>query len=57
MILSIWYSFGDGVSRLARNNRDWYHLMDLVVILATLLAAGESIYDLKFYNDRFAASV
>ena len=49
--------FGYEVSRLARNNRDWYHLMDLVVILATLLAAGESIYDLKFYNDRFAASV
>jgi DNA invertase Pin-like site-specific DNA recombinase len=44
--------FGYEVSRLARNNRDWYHLMDLAAIFGTLLADGDGIYDLKLHNDR-----
>jgi DNA invertase Pin-like site-specific DNA recombinase len=44
--------FGYEVSRLARNNRDWYHLMDLAAIFGTLLADGDGIYDLNLHNDR-----
>jgi len=44
--------FGSEVSRLARNNADWYHLMDLAAVFGTLLADGDGIYDLRLYNDR-----
>jgi DNA invertase Pin-like site-specific DNA recombinase len=29
--------FGLDVSRLARNNRDWYHLLDLAGLMSTLI--------------------
>src|ERR1700752_3791891 len=32
-------------SRLARNNRDWYHLIDLWAMPETLLIDEEGIYD------------
>jgi len=37
--------FGSEVSRLARNNRDWYQLLDLCGLLNTLIIDTEGIYD------------
>ncbi len=39
-------------SRLARNNRDWHHLVDLCGLTATLLIDGEGVYDPRDFNDR-----
>jgi excisionase family DNA binding protein len=44
--------FGLEVSRLARNNRDWYHLLDLCGLLNTLIVDAEGIYDPRQLNDR-----
>lgn len=44
--------FGYEVSRLARNNRDWYHLLDLAAMANTLIADNDGIYDPRLYNDR-----
>lgn len=44
--------FGYEVSRLARNNGDWYHLLDLAAVFGTLIADTDGIYDPKLYNDR-----
>jgi DNA invertase Pin-like site-specific DNA recombinase len=44
--------FGYEVSRLARNNRDWYHLLDLAAVFDTLIADIDGIYDPRLYNDR-----
>jgi DNA invertase Pin-like site-specific DNA recombinase len=39
-------------SRLARNGRDWHHLIDLCGLAGTLLIDPESIYDPRLSNDR-----
>jgi len=39
-------------SRLARNNRDWHHLIDLCALTQTLIVDGEGIYDPRQLNDR-----
>jgi DNA invertase Pin-like site-specific DNA recombinase len=39
-------------SRLARNNRDWHHLIDLGAMTETLLIDDEGIYDPRLINDR-----
>lgn len=39
-------------SRLARNNRDWHHLIDLCVLTETLVVDAEGIYDPRLLNDR-----
>jgi DNA invertase Pin-like site-specific DNA recombinase len=39
-------------SRLARNNRDWHHLIDLCGVTATLLVDDDGIYDPRLINDR-----
>jgi DNA invertase Pin-like site-specific DNA recombinase len=44
--------FGVDASRLARNNRDWYHLLDLAAVFGTLIADCDGIYDPRLYNDR-----
>jgi DNA invertase Pin-like site-specific DNA recombinase len=44
--------FGLEVSRLARNNRDWYQLLDLCSLSATLIADSEGVYDPASFNDR-----
>ncbi len=44
--------FGWEVSRLARNNSDWYQLLDLAALFDTLIADNEGIYDPGLYNDR-----
>ena len=39
-------------SRLARNNRDWHHLVDLCALTETLLVDSDGIYDPRQLNDR-----
>jgi DNA invertase Pin-like site-specific DNA recombinase len=43
---------GIEVSRLARNNADWYQLLDLCALTDTLLADGDGVYHPADYNDR-----
>ena len=40
------------VSRLARNNRDWYQLLDLCSLAATLIGDSDGVYDPSTFNDR-----
>lgn len=44
--------FSIEVSRLARNNRDWYQLLDLCGLMDTLIVDGEGVYDTRQLNDR-----
>lgn len=39
-------------SRLARNNADWYALLDLCTLRDTLIADADGVYDPTDYNDR-----
>ena len=39
-------------SRLARNNRDWYHLVDVCGLTGTLLVDLDGVYDPRLLNDR-----
>jgi DNA invertase Pin-like site-specific DNA recombinase len=39
-------------SRLARNNADWYALLDLAALVGALIADADGIYDPRAYNDR-----
>lgn len=39
-------------SRLARNNADWYTLLDLCTLRGTLIADTDGVYDPSHYNDR-----
>src|SRR6266568_422622 len=39
-------------SRLARNNRDWHHLLDLCAMTATLVVDHDGVYDPSLLNDR-----
>ena len=39
-------------SRLARNNRDWHHLIDLCAITDTMLVDADGVYDPRILNDR-----
>jgi DNA invertase Pin-like site-specific DNA recombinase len=39
-------------SRLARNNRDWHHLIDLCGMTDTVLVDDDGIYDPRLINDR-----
>lgn len=43
---------GIEVSRLARNNADWYQLLDLCALTDTLIADGDGLYHPADYNDR-----
>ena len=44
--------FGIEVSRLARNNADWYQLLDLCALTDTLIADGDGLYHPGDFNDR-----
>lgn len=44
--------FAIEASRLARNNRDWHHLIDLCGLTATLIIDGAGIYDPCQFDDR-----
>ena len=39
-------------SRLARNNRDWHHLIDLCVLTQTVVVDDDGVYDPRLLNDR-----
>lgn len=39
-------------SRLARNNRDWYQLLELCALFGTLIGDSQSVYDPRQYHDR-----
>jgi DNA invertase Pin-like site-specific DNA recombinase len=39
-------------SRLARNGRDWHHLIDLCALVGTLVIDPEGVYDPRLSNDR-----
>lgn len=39
-------------SRLARNNSDWYRLIELCSMFGVLIADGEQLYDPRLYHDR-----
>ncbi len=39
-------------SRLARNGRDWHHLIELCGLIGALLIDPEGIYDSRLSNDR-----
>jgi excisionase family DNA binding protein len=43
---------GTEVSRLARNNADWYQLLDLCTLTGTLVADSDGIYSPGNFNDR-----
>ena len=40
------------VSRLARNNADWYRLIEMCALIDTLIADFDGIYDPARFNDR-----
>ena len=40
------------VSKLARNNRDWYHLLDLCALVGTLIGDTDGLYHPGNFNDR-----
>ena len=40
------------VSRLARNNADWYHLLELCGVTDTLIGDNDGIYHPALFNDR-----
>jgi DNA invertase Pin-like site-specific DNA recombinase len=44
--------FGLEVSRLARNNADWYRLLDLAGMTDTLIGDSDGIYHPASFNDR-----
>jgi excisionase family DNA binding protein len=44
--------FSIEVSRVARNNRDWYHLLDLCALVDTLIADADGLYHPGVFNDR-----
>jgi DNA invertase Pin-like site-specific DNA recombinase len=43
---------GIEMSRVARNNRDWHHLMEMCTVFGTLLADEDRIYDPRDAEDR-----
>ena len=43
---------GIEASRLARNNSDWYQLLDLCALTDTLIADSDAVYDPADYSDR-----
>jgi DNA invertase Pin-like site-specific DNA recombinase len=47
---------GIEVSRLARRNADWYHLLDLCSMTDTLIADADGLYPPGDYNDRLVDS-
>lgn len=43
---------GIEMSRLARSNRDWHHLLEVCALFGTLIADTDGVYDPAQYNDR-----
>lgn len=49
---SVGIVFGLEVSRLARNNRDWYQLLDLCCVTDTLIGDADGVYHPALPDDR-----
>ena len=49
---SIGSVFSIEASRLARNGRDWHHLIDLCALVNTLVIDDDGVYDPRLVNDR-----
>src|SRR5262249_44819164 len=45
------------ISRLARSNRDWHHLLEVCALFGTLIGDLDGIYDPTDYNDRVLLGV
>ncbi len=45
------------VSRLARNNADWYRLLDLCGMTDTLIGDADGLYHPNLFNDRLVLGV
>jgi DNA invertase Pin-like site-specific DNA recombinase len=45
------------VSRLARNNAEWYQLLDLAALVGTLIGDTDGVYDPRLYNDRLLLGI
>src|SRR5919106_3313808 len=43
---------GSEASRLARNGRDWHHLLEVCALWGTLIGDADGVYDPREYNDR-----
>ena len=43
---------GIEMSRLARSNKDWHHLLEMCAIFGTILADEDGLYDPRYPNDR-----
>src|SRR6266704_2496164 len=41
-----------GRYRLARNNAEWYQLLDVAALVGTLIGDPDGVYDPRLYNDR-----
>ena len=39
-------------SRLARNGRDWHHLIDLCALVGSIVIDPDGVYDPRLINDR-----
>jgi DNA invertase Pin-like site-specific DNA recombinase len=49
--------FGLEVSRLARNNSDWYRLLEICALTDTVVIDEEGIYDPGLHNDRLLLGI
>jgi DNA invertase Pin-like site-specific DNA recombinase len=43
---------GIEMSRLARSNKDWHHLLEVCALFGTLIADTNGVYDATQYSDR-----
>lgn len=43
---------GIEMSRLARSNKDWHHLLEVCALFGTLIADTNGVYDVTSYNNR-----
>src|SRR5205807_2372426 len=43
---------GIDMSRLARSNKDWHHLLEMCALIGTVLGDDDGIYDPNDSNDR-----
>jgi DNA invertase Pin-like site-specific DNA recombinase len=43
---------GIEMSRLARSNKDWHHLLEVCALFNTLIADSNGVYDANSYSDR-----
>jgi DNA invertase Pin-like site-specific DNA recombinase len=52
LVADVGIVFGIEVSRLARNDSDWYQLLDLCALTDTLIADADGVYHPADFNDR-----